>query len=394
MEFAIVSDWKRHPCEEAQLEEIFAKEFARRGHTIHWVAFIPDLETSERRERWHGHPITLFRRDASMAYRLWRWLTRLLNERQIDFIQVRNDPFLAMIAATFARRAQTPFVYHLSILNGPLIREESHEARGLRRARMWLKGTIGGMLVDRVAKSCDLLLPISDAMAEHFTVRGRRGPSFALPMGCRDAAFDAVREPDGLIEVLYIGSLNRVRRLDFLLRAFAQAHSMDSRLRLAFLGSGRPGDLPRLANDVRALGLEDTVRIEEPVPREAVGRRIARCDIGVSPIPPTPYYQLSSPTKLMECLGRGRPVVANDIPEQRAILGASSAGICVKYDESAFAAAIVALASDPTRRREAGQRGVEYMACYRDYSVLAEQLENAYAQFIVKYGRSWKLQNP
>ncbi|MDD5303594.1 MAG: glycosyltransferase [Elusimicrobia bacterium] len=383
MEFALVSDWKKHPCEEAQLEEIFAKEFSALGHRVHFAAFIPGLPELERRETWHGQPLTLFRREAGTVKPLRRWLTELLKNRPLDFVQVRNDPGFALSAAQLARGAGKPFVYHLSILNGPALIDEAREVSLARRPFQLLKGLVGGALVDRVAMTCDLLLPISAAMAGHYRAMGRKGPIEALPMGCREASAEPAPPPRDFVEALYVGEMDRARRLDFLLRALARARREEPRLRLAFLGPARrPAALEFLRGQVRALGLSGAVSFEAPVPRDAVRARMARADFGVSPVPPTSYFRLSSPTKLMESLGAGRPMVANDIPDQALVLAESGGGICVPYEEEPFARAMVELARDPARRADMGRKGASYMARERDYAVLARRLEAAYRRLL------------
>lgn len=381
MEFALVSDWKRLPCEEAQLEEIYEKEFSRLGHRIHWIAFIPGLPEPMRRETWHGHPVTLFRREDGTVLPLVRWLSALLRERPIAFVQVRNDPLFSLIALFLARRAGKPFVYHLSVLNGPIVLQQARERSGLARLKLFVKGAVGGFLVDRVAMSCDLLLAISDHMAEHYRAMGRRGPTVPMQMGCRDAVASPPPPPDRpTVEVLYLGALDWLRRLDFLLRSFALARKTDPRLRLTLLGSAqREADIDRLRALAAELGQSDAVRFPPLVPRGEVNARIDDSDIGVSPLPPVPYFFMNSPTKLMESLGRGRPVVGTrETPEQKVILEESGGGIAVPFDENAFAAALLALSQDRERRLEAGRRGAAYMAAHRDYSILAKVAEKAY----------------
>lgn len=380
MELALVSDWKRWPCEEAQLEEIYAKEFSRLGHRINWLAFIPGLPEPMRRETWHGHPVTLYRREDGTVLPLIRWLTAMLKERPLAFIQVRNDPVFGLIAGFLARRASKPFVYHLSVLNGPIVIAQAAERGGLARLKLLLKGWVGGWLVDRVAMGCELLLPISDHMAEHYRAMGRSRPTVPMPMGCRDAVASPAPPERETVELLYLGALDRVRRLDFLLRSFALALKSDPRLRLTFLGSAqREVDVESLRSLAAELGLGEAARFSPLVPRAEVAARIDGSDLGVSPLPPVPYFFMNSPTKLMESLGRGRPVVGTrETPEQKAILEASGGGIAVPFDESAFAAAIVSLSKDRERRLEAGRKGAAYMAVHRDYAILAKLAEKAY----------------
>lgn len=385
MEIALVADWKRWPCEEAQLEEIFAREFAALGHRVHFAFCIPGLVEESRRETWHGQPVTLLRREGGQYRRLNRWLGALLKERPIDLVQVRNDPGYSVLARSLARKAGKPFVFHLTILNGPVLVEEATEEPFPRSLLQKIKGVVGGRMVDRVARSCDLLLPISEAMAAHYAALGRSGPTVSLPMGCRGASAWPAPEARPFVEALYVGALDRNRRLDFLLRAFSRARLAAPALRLAFIGSARrPASLDWLKSRARELGVEDATRFERPVPRDEVPGRIARADFCVSPVPPTPYFLLSSPTKLMESLGVGRPVVANDIPDQAVLLAASGGGLCVPYDMAAFGDAMAALAEDPARREAMGRRGAAHMAAHRDYGVLARRALDAYALVGVK----------
>lgn len=380
MEFAVISDWRRWPCEEAQLGEIYAKDFARLGHKIHFLAFINELPEPVRRETLNGHSVTLYRRENGVVLPLISWLTALLKERPIDFVQVRNDPLFAMIAAFLGRRAGKPFVYHLSVLNGPIVLAQALERGGVKRLLMWVKGTVGGYLVDRAALGCDLLLPISDHMERHYRALGRTGPMLAMPMGCRDAVASPAPPERETVEMLYLGALDWLRRLDFLLRAMALAIKKDPRLRLTFLGSAQlDSDIVKLRELAAELGLAHAVRFSPLIPRSEVNARIDDSDIGVSPLPPVPHFLMNSPTKLMESLGRGRPVVGTrETPEQRQILEESGGGIATPFDEQAYADAILALSLDRPRRLEAGRRGAEYMAKHRDYAILAASAERAY----------------
>jgi glycosyltransferase involved in cell wall biosynthesis len=74
----------------------------------------------------------------------------------------------------------------------------------------------------------------------------------------------------------------------------------------------------------------------------------------------------------------GRPVVANDHPEQRLVLEQSRAGLCVPYDERAFAAAILQLLDHPEEARAMGKRGRAYAVANRDYRHIADAVALEY----------------
>ena len=75
----------------------------------------------------------------------------------------------------------------------------------------------------------------------------------------------------------------------------------------------------------------------------------------------------------------GKAVVANDHPEQRLVLEQSGGGLCVPWNEEAFASAIVELLRSPTRRRELGERGRDYATRHRSYEVIADTVEQRLA---------------
>ena len=76
-----------------------------------------------------------------------------------------------------------------------------------------------------------------------------------------------------------------------------------------------------------------------------VARLVGAAHVSVVPILPVPEYRVASPTKLIESLGLGVPVVANEeLPENVTVVRASGGGELVPYDPAAFAEAVVRVA--------------------------------------------------
>jgi glycosyltransferase involved in cell wall biosynthesis len=111
---------------------------------------------------------------------------------------------------------------------------------------------------------------------------------------------------------------------------------------------------------------------------------VLRSAVCVSPFYPTPILQSTSPTKLVEYMALGRPVVANTHPEQSAVLEESRAGLCVEWSPEAFAAAFVALFAEPAAADEMGRRGREYVRSRRTYSAIAEKVAQDYARILAR----------
>jgi glycosyltransferase involved in cell wall biosynthesis len=67
------------------------------------------------------------------------------------------------------------------------------------------------------------------------------------------------------------------------------------------------------------------------------------------------------------------------------VITESGAGICVPWEENAFADAIVKLLSYPEIAEEMGHKGRRYVEKHRDYEAIAGVVENEY--YRIKTGR-------
>jgi glycosyltransferase involved in cell wall biosynthesis len=154
---------------------------------------------------------------------------------------------------------------------------------------------------------------------------------------------------------------------------------------LYLVGDGDdPSDRDVIMEKVNKLGLQDSVIITGFLPREEAISYIERADVCVSPFYPTPILNSTSPTKLVEYMAMGKPVVANDHPEQRQIIEESRAGLCVPYDEQEFASAIIKILEDKATAREMGERGRRYVESERSYDRIAEDVERQYYELCLR----------
>jgi glycosyltransferase involved in cell wall biosynthesis len=89
---------------------------------------------------------------------------------------------------------------------------------------------------------------------------------------------------------------------------------------------------------------------------------------------------VASPTKLVEYMALGLPVVANDQPEQALILRQSRAGVCVRWGARHFARGVRWLvARGPVERARMGRQGREWVEANRTYARIADDFERACA---------------
>jgi glycosyltransferase involved in cell wall biosynthesis len=121
------------------------------------------------------------------------------------------------------------------------------------------------------------------------------------------------------------------------------------------------------------------------LPQSAALARVQTADICLSPFFPSPVLCSTSPTKLVEYLALGCPVVANDHPEQRLILRESRAGVCVPWGAAYFARAVCWLMTrTPEERVAMGTRGRAWVEKNRTYSRIADDVENAFTRILAR----------
>jgi glycosyltransferase involved in cell wall biosynthesis len=131
----------------------------------------------------------------------------------------------------------------------------------------------------------------------------------------------------------------------------------------------------------KQLGIQDSVRFIGQVPRKDVPRYLLAARCTVSAIPPLPMYILSSPTKVLESLALGIPVVANcEIHDQRELLENSGGGYAPPYQREEMAKALIDLLADPVNAKKRGQVGREYISTHRSYEALSKQLIGFYEE--------------
>jgi glycosyltransferase involved in cell wall biosynthesis len=159
-------------------------------------------------------------------------------------------------------------------------------------------------------------------------------------------------------------------------------------IRLLLIGDAFEAADRRLIEERAArAGLTPWLHITGSLPRAQAIARMSEVDIALSPYYPSPMLQSTSPTKLVEYLALGLPVVASEHPEQRAILRASKAGVCTPWGARHFARGARWL----MRRRDEtlaamADRGRAWVVNHRTYSVIADRLEGEYRRLTAPDG--------
>ena len=133
-----------------------------------------------------------------------------------------------------------------------------------------------------------------------------------------------------------------------------------------------------LRDEARRLDLEDHVLFTGFLPMEQAWGYIKAAKVCLSPIRPSPIFDVGSPTKLVEYMAFRRPVVANDNPDQVEVLNKSGAGCAVEYTPESFAIEVLDILANPDEDSRKLEAGFDYVRQNRSYSALTQMLENKY----------------
>jgi glycosyltransferase involved in cell wall biosynthesis len=375
---------------------LFGVELAGRGHQIDWILQSEAACARPYVARWGGGQVwvgatdlghSLFRRLRKHALGIgndFRLVLRLRRTRY-DAVEVKDKFLAGAIAAIACRVFHTRFIYWLSypFPEHYLLRAKDGTAR-YRRLYL-LRGLAFKWLLYRwLLRAADHVFVQSEQMREDIAAQGIPfQKTTAVPMGISVEMCAAVERPEcrRLLPkhvpcVLYLGSLNKVRRLDFLVRAFALVKESVPTAHLYLVGRGEDAeDEVFLQHEISRLGLQSSVVFMGQLPQSEAVQYVAEADVCTSPLYPTPVLRPASPTKLVEYMALGKAVVANDHPEQKRLIEESGGGLCVAYDEQAFANAIVILLQNPKTAQLMGERGRRYAIEHRSYGVIADAVE-------------------
>lgn len=172
-----------------------------------------------------------------------------------------------------------------------------------------------------------------------------------------ETTMDGGRPADAPLRVLYAGTVGMAHGLGTLLDAAELLAERPEGPAVEVTIAGDGADGPALRERIARGGLEQ-VRMLGAVPADRIPELYAEADVAVVMLRDVPLFHGALPTKMLEAMAAGRPVVLAARGEAARVLEDASAGVVVEpEDPEALADAFAALASDPERRVELGVAG-------------------------------------
>ena len=395
--FLTAEQW---PTFRADVNALFGKYLPRNNITCDLVT---ERDSSKPEALWPAGSAILCNlpkhRAAQYIVKFWHQCYVLLTAdyKQYDAVQVRDMTLIALLALLVAKLKGIHFYYWLSYpqSEGQIQRAR---ARGWKAGmRYWfplLQGNLGQMLLYKaILPRANHIFVQSEKMQRDVAKHGVGLQCMTpVPMGVdlEMARPDIVVPSDdvrlvGKRVLVYLGTLDRVRRIEVLFEMLAIVKQQFPNVLLVVVGDTEDSTHREwLKEQTRELEVEQHVLWAGWLAMDEGWRYVRAAEIGLSPIPRGYLLDMGSPTKAAEYMAFGVPVVGNDNPDQQQVIEESGAGLCVTLTGESFAEAVMELLDNPSFRERASELGKSYVAQHRGYAQLSQHLAKQYQTIISK----------
>jgi glycosyltransferase involved in cell wall biosynthesis len=393
-----------YPAFRVDLTELFSRHLVGRGLHIDWSLHRVDDGPASIDDRGSERYILPARRPGGILAKLrnrlsngaerWRLVWRAARG-DYDIVQVRDYTFWGLPFHAAARIARKPFVFWMSypVMEARwLLAVRPFRPIGpLGRAANFLHALAGKATFYRFLRHADHVVVQSKRMRERLEKKGVARESMTpVEMGVTTERFNpdvitASRDPrlTGRRVITYVCSLHFGEPFDVALGALAAARRRGHDAVLVAVGVLADHEREALAGKLAALGIPQDAFISTgmlPL-AEALGY-VKAADLCISPFQMNAEQEVATPTKLVEYLAMGRPVVASVHYDQSEVIGRSGAGLVAAFEGEATGEAIARILADREWAEEMGARGPAWVKANRDYGSLADRVERLYAGVI------------
>jgi glycosyltransferase involved in cell wall biosynthesis len=215
---------------------------------------------------------------------------------------------------------------------------------------------------ERTVRQADLVIAGSPILAEHARRAGARSIRI-IPTGLDTRRFPPKQNyalTRGAVRLVWIGSRSTLKLLEPFRAMFSMlAQSMPNSFSLRVVADGGLSGLSMPTENV-------------PWKLEDEGRRLAECDVGIAPLPDTPFTRGKCAYKIVQYMAAGLPIIASPVGIQPEYVRPGVNGLLAGTPEE-WVAAVRQLAADATLRERLGRAGRARAETEFDAAVLARQ---------------------
>ena len=360
--------------------ERLAEALAARGHHVELITYhVADgpQPLGVPVHRIFAHPVywrmpvgPSFRKLALYDPALSFKLSRVLAARRFDAIHAHHVEGL-LVALPVRLRHRMPLVYDAHTM---LSAELPSYASGLTRSAF---AAVGGWLDGVLPRRADHVVAVTSDIRDRLMGAHGLAPDriSVVTNGVETDRFRVEAPPrrDGLVRLIYTGTLAPYQNVDLLLEAFAKALRVRRDLRLCFSVSSSFEPYEAMA---RRLGVRESI----DVVADGFGElplRLAASEIAVLPRTSCPGI----PQKLLNYMAAGKAIVAS--AGSAKVLEHERTGLVVADgDVGGFADAMLRLAGNPQLAEQLGRTARDTVAKDFSWERAAEKMERVYGRLV------------
>jgi len=369
--------------------QAFAEYLARRGHKVTVIAEFPNHPIGVMPPEYRRKLVEI---DRSNPYTVIRvWVRASAEKTQMTRLSFYTS-FMAMaaLASPLAGRpdvvvATTPPLFTgiagiaiARAMGAPLVLDVRDlwpaAATSLNQISPGRVTLVAELIERRLYRSADAVVAVTRPFCEHIDGIRRKPPATRLvPNGTLEQFFadngrDRLGVPEDRFLVTFAGTLGIAQALP---AAVEGAARVDADAEFAFVGEGPVKHI--VEEQARDL---DNVHFHPQIPLESITPVLAGSDALLVTLSAHPTFRQFVPSKLIDFMAVGRPVILSAAGESADLLESAGGGIVVPpEDPEALAEAVRWLRSHPEEGAEMGRRGREF-ARTRLRSTLAGELED------------------
>ena len=355
--------------------QAFAEYLAGRGHEVTVVAEFPNHPQGVIPPEYRGRIVEDDRSNPYRVLRVWvrtspekTQMTRLSFYLSYMALAVAVAPFTGpcdVVVATTPPLFAGGAGWAIARLKGaPLVLDVRDlwpaAATSLNQISTGLSVQLAELLERELYRRAEAVVAVTRPFCVHVDrIRGDRAPRTTLiPNGTLELFFDSTGEPDrlgipeGKFLVTFAGMLGIAQALPSVLDAAERANGS---VHFAFVGDGPMKEI--LTEQAHDRGLENVSFHPQLAPEDVVPV-LAASDALLVPLSAHPTFETFVPSKMIDYLATGRPVVLSAAGEAARILAHSGGGIVVPPENpEALVAAVRWLSEHPDEAAAMGEKG-------------------------------------
>lgn len=221
-------------------------------------------------------------------------------------------------------------------------------------------------------QNCDFLLPNSKMMNIVLN-------KFNKPYEFIHSCFDFTQEPksiikndDEIIRFIYIGTIDKVREFDKILKAFDMLSSQNFSLDIYTKEYDfAKKEILKMQNN------QNKITIHKPLKRQELYEKISSFDVGVSLIPVNDLYNVASPIKLSEYFACSLATLSTAIPEAVELYANKNCIFFTQFDEISIKESLEKIIkTDKKTLKIMGENGKKIAYEKRNYAKVAIKLKD------------------